>query len=165
MALEETSATSQYLTFKLDEEYFTVNVRNVREILEYMKITKMPDAPHFMQGIINVRGGIVPVIDLRQKFSMGQTDPTPTTRIVVMEIKKETGNLVIGTLADSVKEVIELTAEQIEPPPDIGSHWQREYLKGVGKYNNEFIMLLDIDKLFSQAELTLLEESGGEVEV
>ena len=162
MALEEISETNHYLTFKLDEEYFTVNVRNVREILEYVKITKMPEAPHFMRGIINVRGGIVPVIDLRLKFGMEPTDPKPTTRIVVLEIEREGGSLVIGSLADSVKEVIELASEEIEPPPDIGARWKRDYIKGVGKYKDEFIMLLDTDKLFSLAELTMIEEAGDE---
>jgi purine-binding chemotaxis protein CheW len=164
MTLEAISETHQYLTFQLGEEYFTVNVRNVREILEYVKITRMPDAPPFMQGIINVRGGIVPVIDLRLKFGMEATDPKPTTRIVVMEIERENGSLVIGALADSVKEVIELAQEQIEPPPDIGARWQREYIKGVGKYKEEFIMLLDIDKLFSLNELTLLDEAGEDAD-
>ncbi len=165
MAGEEIKQTNQYLTFKLDEEYFTVNVDNVREILEYVKITKMPDAPPFMRGIINVRGGIVPVIDLRLKFGMEPTDPKSTTRIVVMEIEREEGDkLVIGSLADSVKEVIELSAAQIDPPPDIGARWKREFIKGVGKYQDEFLMLLDIHKLFSQTELSMLDQAGEEAE-
>lgn len=166
MTLEAISETHQYLTFQLGEGYFTVNVLNVREILEYVKITRMPDAPPFMQGIINVRGGIVPVIDLRLKFGMEATEPKPSTRIVVMEIERENGGgLVIGALADAVKEVIELAPEHIEPPPDIGARWQREYIKGVGKYKEEFIMLLDIDKLFSLNELTLLGEAGENADV
>ena len=164
MAQEETHDIHQYLTFMLDEEYFTVNVCNVREILEFVKVTKMPDAPSFMSGIINVRGGIVPVIDLRSKFGMEPTEPKPTTRIVVMEIEREGSTLVIGSLADSVKEVIDLMPDQIDPPPDIGSGWKREYIKGVGKYRDEFIMLLDIDKLFSHNELTLIEEAGDEAD-
>ncbi len=165
MAQKEISEIGQYLTFKLDEEFFTVNVRNVREILEYTKITKMPDAPHFMRGIINVRGGIVPVIDLRLKFGMEPTEPKPTTRIVVMEIEREGGNLVIGSLADSVKEVIELAPEEIDPPPDFGARWKKAYIKGVGKYDDEFIMLLDIEKLFSMTELTMLEETSTPAEI
>ncbi|MEJ2690898.1 MAG: chemotaxis protein CheW [Deltaproteobacteria bacterium] len=156
MAMETILETGQYLTFKLDEEYFTVNVHNVREILECIKITKMPDAPPFMRGIINVRGSVIPVIDLRLKFGMTETTPKSTTRIIVLEIARENGNLVIGALADSVKEVIELTAGQIEPPPDTGTRWKKEYITGVGKYNDEFIMLLDIGKLFSFEELSSL---------
>lgn len=159
MVAETLSETSQYLTFKLDEEFFTVNVHNVREILEYLKITKMPDAPPFMRGIINVRGSVIPVIDLRMKFGMEETVPRPTTRIIVLEIERESSNLVIGALADSVKEVIELTAEQVEPPPDTGTRWEKDYITGVGKYNDEFIMLLDTGKLFSNEELTSLDRA------
>ncbi len=163
MAIETAAELSQYLTFKLDEEFFTVKVHNVREILEYVKITKMPDSPPFMRGIINVRGSVIPVIDLRQKFGMAGTVPKTSTRIIVLEVERETGSLVIGALADSVKEVIELPPDQIEPPPDMGTRWKKEYITGVGKYNDEFIMVLDINKVFSHTELTLMESgSGGE---
>ena len=141
--------TNQYLTFKLDEEYFTVEVTRVREILEFVKITKVPDAPPFMRGMINVRGGVVPVIDLRLKFGMSITERKVTTRIIVLEIVKEGKTLVIGALADAVKEVIELRPEQIVPAPDIGTRWKRELIKGVGSHNEEFVMILDLDKLFS----------------
>ena len=160
MTVDSITKTSQYLTFKIDEEYFTVNVHNVREILEYSKITKMPDAPHFMRGIINVRGSVIPVIDLRLKFGMEQTVPKASTRIIVMDIEKEGGNLVIGSLADAVKEVIEIAPDEIEPPPDMGTHWKKDYILGVGQYQDEFIMLLDIEKLFSMSELTTLDEAG-----
>lgn len=146
--------TSQYLTFKLDEEFFTVNVHSVREILEYVKITKMPDAPPFMRGIINVRGSVIPVIDLRKKFGIGDTDARQTTRIIVLEIDREEGNLVIGALADSVKEVIEMGDDRIDPPPDMGTRWKKDYISGVGKHNEDFIMVLDTRKLFSSSELT-----------
>jgi len=158
MTVDTITQTDQYLTFKIDEEYFTVNVRNVREILEYTKITKMPDAPHFMRGIINVRGSVIPVIDLRLKFGMEETIPKSSTRIIVMEIEREGRTLVIGCLADSVKEVIEIAPDQIEPPPEMGTRWKKDYILGVGKYQEEFIMLLDIKKLFSTAELTTIEQ-------
>jgi purine-binding chemotaxis protein CheW len=162
MTVETITETHQYLTFKIDEEYFTVNVLNVREILEYVKVTKMPDAPNFMRGIINVRGSVIPVIDLRLKFGMSETIPKATTRIIVMDIERENGNLVIGSLADSVKEVIEITPDQVEPPPDMGTRWKKDYILGVGQYHEEFIMLLDIKKLFSVSELTTLDQSGLE---
>mgnify|MGYP001453240154 CR=1 FL=1 len=148
MTVDTITQIDQYLTFKIDEEYFTVNVHNVREILEYTKITKMPDAPHFMRGIINVRGSVIPVIDLRLKFGMEETEAKNSTRIIVMEIQGEGRTLVIGSLADSVKEVIEITPDQIEPPPEMGTRWKKDYILGVGKYHDEFIMLLDIKKLF-----------------
>ncbi|MEW6520355.1 MAG: chemotaxis protein CheW [Thermodesulfobacteriota bacterium] len=157
MADATVAESSQYLTFKLDDEFFTVNVHSVREILEYVKITKMPDAPPFMRGIINVRGSIIPVIDLRRKFGIGETDARQTTRIIVLEIDREEGGLVIGALADSVKEVIEMAVEQIEPPPDMGTRWKKDYISGVGKHNEEFIMVLDTRKLFSASELTQID--------
>lgn len=163
MPVDSITETNQYLTFKIDEEYFTVQVQNVREILEYTKITKMPDAPNFMRGIINVRGSVIPVIDLRLKFGMEKTTPKASTRIIVMEIEREEGgNLVIGSLADLVKEVIEIPPEQIEPPPDMGTRWKKDYILGVGKYHDEFIMLIDIRKVFSSSELTSLDQSGIE---
>ncbi|RJX35971.1 MAG: purine-binding chemotaxis protein CheW [Desulfurivibrio sp.] len=158
MTVDTITQTAHYLTFKIDEEYFTVNVHSVREILEYSKITKMPDAPPFMRGIINVRGSVIPVIDLRLKFGMEETIPKSSTRIIVMEIAREGKTLVIGSLADSVKEVIEIAPEQIEPPPEMGTRWKKDYILGVGKYQDEFIMLLDIKKLFSIDELTRINQ-------
>lgn len=154
MATDQSSERNHYLTFKLDEEFFTVNVYNVREILECGKITRMPDAPPFMRGIINVRGSVIPVIDLRQKFGFGMTEEKESARIIVLEIERDTGRLVIGALADSVKEVIELHSDQVEPPPDMGTRWKKDYITGVGKYGDEFIMLLDTHKLFTNDELT-----------
>ena len=159
---EANSGSNQYLTFKLDEEFFTVNVNSVREILEYVKITRMPDAPPFMRGIINVRGSVIPVTDLRMKLGLSETVPKPTTRIIVLEVEREGGSMVIGALADAVKEVIELSPDQIEPPPEIGTRWKKDSVTGVGKYNGEFIMCLDIGRVFSLTELTTLENAGEE---
>ncbi len=163
MSVDTITATKQYLTFKLDEEFFTIPVQNVREILEYTKITKMPDAPSFMCGIINVRGRVIPVIDLRLKFGMTKTIPQAATRIVVLDIEREDGrNLIIGSLADSVKEVIEVAPEQIEPPPDMGTRWKRDYVIGIEKYQDEFIMLIDVKKVFSSSELTAFNPADVE---
>ena len=159
MSIEESSAeTRQYLTFKLDDEYFAVNILNVKEILEYIKITKMPDAPDFMRGIINVRGSIIPVVDLRLKLGMGAIVPKSTTRIIIMEIKRDGETLSIGYLTDLVKEVVEINSEQIDPPPDIGTRWTKDYIYGVGKYYDEFIMLLDINKIFDQSEFNAFDQ-------
>lgn len=162
MEEEQKAGTNQYLTFKLDKELFTVNVHNVREILGYVKITRMPDATSFMRGLINVRGSVIPVIDLRQKFGFGRTGIKASTRIIVLEIERDVGRLVIGALADSVKEVIELSSDQIEPPPDAGTRWKKDYICGVCRYNDEFIMLLNNRKLFTNAELTSLDSNDGE---
>ncbi len=160
---ESTITTQQYLTLMLDDVYFAVNILNVKEILEYIKITKMPDAPDFMCGIINVRGSVIPVVDLRMKLGMGLLEQKATTRIIIMEIEKEGAVLSVGYLTDSVKEVIEIAPEQVDPPPDIGTRWTKDYIIGVGKYNNEFIMLLDINKIFIQSELKAFDliDSGS----
>lgn len=166
-SLATNNDSNHYLTFKLDEEFFTVEVSRVREILECVKITKVPDAPPFMRGMINVRGGVVPVIDLRIKFGLSSTERQATTRIIVLEIQRQEKVLVIGALADAVKEVIELASEQIVPPPDIGTRWKRDLIKGVGSHNEEFVMILDLDKIFSDEfiDTVLAEqttEEGGE---
>jgi len=146
-----------YLTFRLGDELFAIDVNRVREVLEIDAITVVPNAPDFMRGIINVRGSVVPVIDLRAKFGMSPTEKTVHTRVVVMELDLDGELTVVGAMADSVHEVIELTPEVIEPPPRIGSRWRTRFVKGVGKRDEQFILILDIDKVFSHEELTRIE--------
>lgn len=149
---EELEAT-QYLTFVLDDEVFAVDVARVREILEMPTITKVPQVQDFMRGVINLRGCVVPVIDLHMKFGMPVTEQTVNTCIIVVEVDMGGENFVLGALADSVQEVIEMEPAEIEAPPHIGTHLRTEFLKGMGKHNEHFIMILDIDKVFSDAEL------------
>ena len=151
--------TTQYLTFKLADETFTVDVAKVREILDYTPATKVPGTPEFMRGVINVRGNVVPVVDMRLKFGLSATEMTVDTCIVVMEIRVEEDTTVLGAMVDSVQEVFELEASQIEPPPRIGTRWRTEFIKGIGKRNDELIIILDIDKVFSTAELGIIQES------
>ena len=151
--------TTQYLTFKLADETFTVDVAKVREILDYTPATKVPGTPEFMRGVINVRGNVVPVVDMRLKFGLSGTEKTVDTCIVVMEIRVEEDTTVLGAMVDSVQEVFELEASQIEPPPRIGTRWRTEFIKGIGKRNEELIIILDIDKVFSTAELGIIQES------
>jgi len=156
---EEFEAT-QYLTFTLAKEVFAVDVARVREILEITNITKVPQVPDFMRGVINLRGCVVPVIDLRLKFGMEETAQTVNTCIIVVEVMMDGENIVLGALADSVQEVIEMEPSQIEAAPHIGTHLKTEFLKGMGKHDNRFVMILDIDKVFSGAELAVV--SGQE---
>jgi len=153
---EELEAT-QYLTFTLAEEVFAVDVARVREILEMPGITKVPQVPDFMRGVINLRGCVVPVIDLRLKFGMQETAQTVNTCIIVVEVLMDDENIVLGALADSVQEVIEMEPSQIEAAPHIGTHLKTEFLKGMGKHNEHFVMILDIDKVFSGAELAAVQ--------
>ena len=149
--------TTQYLTFTLAEEVFAVDVAMVREILEIPIITKVPQVPDFMRGVINLRGCVVPVLDLRLKFGMPETAQTVNTCIIVVEVNIDSENAVLGALADSVQEVIEMEPSQIEAGPHIGNHLRTDFLKGMGKYNNRFVMILDIDKVFSSTELNAVQ--------
>jgi purine-binding chemotaxis protein CheW len=155
--MAEDLETTQYLTFKLDEEVFALDVAKVREILEESSITKVPQTPDFMRGVINLRGSVVPVIDLRLKFGMSRTEKTVNTCIIVVEVQLEEEAIVLGALADSVQEVIEMESGQIKAAPHIGTHLKTEFLKGMGKYNENFVMILDIDKVFSGVELAAVQ--------
>lgn len=143
----------QYLTFQLGEEVFALDVSNVREILEFTAVTKVPKTPEFMRGVINLRGSVVPVLDMRLKFGMTRTERTVDTCIIVVEVSFEEENTIIGALVDSVQEVFELEPNQIEPAPRIGTQLKTEFIKGMGKKDDRFIILLNIDKVFSSEEL------------
>jgi purine-binding chemotaxis protein CheW len=158
--MAEELQTTQYLTFTLADEVFSVDVARVREILEITNITKVPQVPDFMRGVINLRGCVVPVIDLRLKFGMEETAQTVNTCIIVVEVVMDGENIVLGALADSVQEVIEMEPSQIEAAPHIGTHLNTEFIKGMGKHDDRFVMILDIDKVFSSTELAAV--SGQE---
>lgn len=143
----------QYLTFKLADEIFALDVAKVREILEVTTITKVPQTPDFMRGVINLRGSVVPVVDMRLKFGMSMTEQTVNTCIIVVEISLDGDSLVLGALADSVQEVVEMEAEKIEPAPHIGTKLNTDFIRGMGKVDDHFVMILDIDRIFSSAEL------------
>ena len=153
MSVTNINETVQYLTFKLAEEVFALDVAKVREILEYTNITKVPQTPEFMRGVINLRGSVVPVIDLRLKFGMTKTEQTVNTCIIVVEVCMDGDISVLGALADSVQEVIEMEPGQIEPAPHIGTSLNTDFIKGMGKHDGNFIMILDIDKVFTNEEL------------
>jgi len=153
MAVVAIAETRQYLTYKLSDEVFAVDVAKVREILELTTITKVPKTPDFMRGVINLRGSVVPVVDMRLKFGMGVTGQTVNTCIVVVEVLLGEDSIVLGALADSVQEVIEMEPDSIEPPPQIGVKLDTGFIKGMGKIDDHFVMILDIDRIFSSAEL------------
>ncbi|HTR39467.1 MAG TPA: chemotaxis protein CheW [Bryobacteraceae bacterium] len=161
MSVTAITETRQYLTFKLSDEVFAIDVAKVREVLEFSTITKIPRTPDFMSGVINLRGNVVPVVDLRLCFEMSRTDKTVNTCIVVVEVNLEGESTVIGALADSVEEVIDLEPEQIQPAPKIGTQIRTEFIHGMGKRDTQFIMILDIDRVFSAEELAAVR--GSEV--
>ncbi len=147
-----------YLTFTLDEELFAVDVAKVREVLDYTVITKIPRTPEYMRGVINLRGSVVPVIDLRLKFGMSKTENKLDTCVIVLEIHLDEETIILGALADSVQEVFELEPDQIDPAPRFGTRFKTDFLKGMGKRDEKFIMILDIDKVFSTEELIIVQE-------
>jgi purine-binding chemotaxis protein CheW len=158
------TAARQYLTFKLGEEMFALDVSQVREVLDVTTITKVPRAPAFMRGVINVRGSVVPVVDLRLKFDMTQIQRTVDTRIVVMEITLEGEISVIGALADAVHNVMDLEPGQIEAAPKIGARWNTEFIKGIGKHDDQFIIILNVDRIFSADELAMVQQKETDTE-
>jgi len=156
--------TGQYITFKLGDELFAINVAQVREVLELPHITKVPTAPDYMRGVVNVRGKAIPVVDLRLKFGLVPTPDTINSRIVVMELELDGETTVIGGIADSVHEVIELEPGQINPPPRIAMRWRTELIQGMGKRGDEFIIILDINQVFSSKDAALLERNAAPTE-
>ncbi|MDD5286181.1 MAG: chemotaxis protein CheW [Desulfuromonadaceae bacterium] len=160
MSVSTITETTQYLTFKLDEEVFALDVTKVKEILEYTTVTKVPQTPDFMRGVINLRGSVVPVIDLRLKFGMSATEQTINTCIIVTEVDMEGETILLGTLADSVQEVNDMEPDQIEAAPHIGTRLNTDFIKGMGKKDNTFVMILDIDRVFSSGDLASIKESA-----
>jgi purine-binding chemotaxis protein CheW len=150
----------QYMTFKLGDELFAINVSQVREVLEVLQITKVPTAPAYMRGVVNVRGQAIPVVDLRLRFGLPSIADTVHTRVIVMELSIDGETAVIGGLADSVHEVIELEPGNINPPPRIAMRWRTDFILGMGKRGEEFIIILDVNAVFSSEELVATSESA-----
>jgi purine-binding chemotaxis protein CheW len=148
-----TAETTQYLTFTLEEEVFAIDIGKVREVLDYTAVTRVPQTPEFMRGVINLRGNVVPVMDMRQKFGMSATEKRVNTCIIIMEVMVDDEVTIIGSLADSVREVLDLEPGQIEPAPRLGTRLNVNFIQGMGKHAEGFVMILDIDKIFCDDEL------------
>jgi len=161
MKENQAETVNQYLTFRLDDEFFAVNVNQVREVLDWTSITVVPRSAKFMRGVMNVRGSVVPVADLRLKFGMTETVKTINTRIIVLELILDGELTILGTMADAVHEVVELEPENIEKSPKVGSRWKTEFISGIGKSNDRFIIILDMERIFSSSETALIEDTGA----
>ena len=164
MNKEELSKINSYLSFKLGEEEFAAHVGKVLNILEMVKITEVPKSPEYMKGVINLRGTVLPVVDTRIKFGMSATQYTANTCIVVMEVELDGEAVQVGALVDSVQAVLEIDDSQIQPPPSIGSKYKSEFIYGMAKLDEKFIMLLDMDKVFSVDEIQDVKEKTAEGE-
>jgi purine-binding chemotaxis protein CheW len=154
----------QYLTFGLGNETFAVDVAKAREVIDDINITAVPQTPEYMLGVINLRGRVVPVIDMRMKFGMDKAEQTVDSCIIVLEVDVDGDVIVVGALADSVREVLDINPDQIEPPPRLGTKLNTEFIHGMGNCNDEFVIILDIDKVFSVEELNLVQEVSAENE-
>jgi purine-binding chemotaxis protein CheW len=146
----------QYLTFTLGSEMFAVGTLSVKEIIEYGQLTVVPMVPEFIRGVINLRGAVVPVIDLGARFGRGEKKVTRRTCIVIIEVPNEEGTQDIGVVVDSVSEVLEIPAADIEPAPSFGAKIRSDFIAGMGKVNGRFVILLDVGKVLSLDEIATL---------
>ena len=151
--------TLQYITFKLGDELFAIDVIHVREVLELTRITLVPTAPEYLRGMVNVRGKATPVADLRLRFGLPPQPDTVSSRILVMELSLGGEPTVLGGVADSVHEVIEFSPDQIDPPPKVASQWRTEFIRGIGRRGADFVIILDVNTLFSSHDVAFLEAS------
>jgi purine-binding chemotaxis protein CheW len=155
-----TSSESQYVTFSLDNEVFAVPVSVVREILDHEDAFKIPHGPEYLLGLRDVRGQAVPVIDLRLRLGMSKTEKTPHTRALVLDVPIGEKILTLGLVADRVYEVVPFRDEEIEGAPDIGVRWPSDYIAGVVRRNGGFVVIVDLARLFSGAEVAMMGSAG-----
>ncbi len=162
MAQTASRNDNQYLTFTLDRELFALDIASVREVLELVNITRVPRTPDYIRGVINLRGRAVPVVDLKKQFGLGETARTVNTCIIIVEVSLDGEWTALGALADSVQEVYEMETSQIEPPPRMGTPIKADFIRGMGKTGEQFIIILDINKVFTSLELAGLAQGLGE---
>ena len=150
--------TSQFLTFTLNNEVFGLGIMYVKEILEFRELTDVPMTPDFIRGVINLRGNVVPVIDLNVRFGGKKNDITKKTCIIIVEATQDNEKLDVGLLVDAVNEVLDIPVENIEPPPQFGSNLRVDFILGMGNVNNRFIILLNQNRVLSINELANVSE-------
>jgi purine-binding chemotaxis protein CheW len=159
VALSAVDSPSQYLTFALGGEMFAVGILNVKEIIEYGNLTEIPMMPAFIRGVINLRGSVVPVIDLSARFGGKSTEVSRRTCIVIVEVSDEETRHDIGIMVDAVSEVLDIPGREIEPPPSFGARIRADFIYGMGKVAGKFVIILNIDKVLSVEEIAVLTGS------
>ncbi|MBI1423492.1 MAG: chemotaxis protein CheW [Gammaproteobacteria bacterium] len=160
--VETQGEESQYLTFSLGKEMFAIGILNIKEILEFGQLTPVPMMPGFIRGVINLRGAVVPVIDLGARFGGQQSEITKRTCIVIIEVTTEEGHQDIGVVVDAVSEVLEIPDEEIEPAPAFGARIRADFIASMGKVNGKFVIILNVNKVLSVDELAMVSQVSEE---
>ena len=160
MNTAEIIQSSQYLTFHLGSDTFAIDVTNAKEILDYANLTHIPQTPDYMLGVINLRGSVVPVVDMRLKFGLPAIEATKDSCFIVVEVEIDEDLITVGALVDSVSEVVEIRSDQVEPPPRLGTKLNNSFIQGMGNLGENFVIILDINKVFSAEELDLVQSIG-----
>ena len=161
-ATGDTAAGQQFLTFLLGKEVFAMDIRTVREIIQYGALTSVPLMPDFVRGVINLRGAVVPVIDLHARFGRPVAEIGKKTCIVIFDAMREGERTELGLLVDAVSEVVDIPAGQIEPPPSFGTAVRRDFIQGMGKLGERFVIILAPDKAFDVDDMARLCEATQE---
>jgi purine-binding chemotaxis protein CheW len=154
----------QYLTFSAAAEVFAIGILGIKEIIEYGSLTEIPMMPDFIRGVINLRGAVVPVIDLSVRFGRAPTQAARRTCIVIIEVKDENGKQDIGIVVDSVHEVLEIPSKEIEPAPAFGAKIRTDFIRGMGKVGGKFVIILNVERVLSVEEMAMLTEVGRQGE-
>lgn len=149
----------KFLTFLMANEKYGLEILKVREIIGIMDVTPVPTTPAFVRGVINLRGKVIPVVDLRLKFGMEAKQDTQRTCIIVVHLARAAQEMIMGIIVDEVSEVLDIDKEQIEPPPSFGADIRTDFILGMGKVNQRVVTMLDIDRVLSEREIVLVENS------
>lgn len=155
-ALTIAEQIQQYLTFMLGAEMFALNILNIKEIIEYGQLTEVPRMPSFIRGVINLRGAVVPVIDMAARFGKTSSHITRKTCVVIIEVEHEEEQHIVGVMVDAVNEVLDINADQIEPPPSFGANIRSDFIEGMGKVNQKFVIILSVNSVLSMDEMAQL---------
>jgi purine-binding chemotaxis protein CheW len=158
----QTASAGQYLTFVLGGEVYALGILNIKEIIDYGSLTEVPMMPSFVKGVINLRGSVVPVVDLSARFEKGCTEIVKRTGIIIVETHKESADDTpqdIGIIVDAVNEVVDISQQEIEPPPSFGSGIRPDFINGMAKRNDRFVILLNVDRVLSVPEMAALSKS------
>jgi chemotaxis signal transduction protein len=159
--MDAQAQSRQYLTFRLADEQYGLDVLHVREVLEIPRITRVPRMPEYMKGVINIRGSVVPVVDLRLKLGLAEAERSVHSRVVIIEISSGQENIAMGIQVDSVQEVVDIFLDMISPAPQIGSRIDASYINGIAKLDSNFVIIINLDQVFSAEDLG---KTAGEAE-